>query len=557
MEQWWDLKLDSRLIDKMEVYAKLAHGYEIQPKSTANWIIMKNDLGDKIKIGKKKGKQGEDLFTNVYNESIKGSIIDLAAYHLSNGEISRKILEPHFKAYLNEPISVQKEKVIKESQNFIRNKEAKKHFAQTNTNYKPIEDYDFLVQHRHLSYETLQSKLFKDRIFNSYFTYNNSGKPNTIVNTAFPTYKAKKIDGLEIRNKPRGLYVQKLIQKIETTVSDTIAEKKTLLDFLESKRKYKYVNKLAETPTLVPEPIRALFLEAFHKHKENVNILHQLKPGTTQGTFISNADHLPEVKHVFIGESAIDVMSHHEVLESSNKADVYTNRAYLSTGGNIYDEKIKVLLHNIKTLPINEKTSFYSITDNDAAGIKYDFLISTALINALERPLEVNSKENLNTHYETITFSENNINDDEIAQIKECILKYNNEIKKDTNKILKIETNDVNLKVSENIIFKCRNEYQDQKIHLQFPKGFDFTKPVYQNILQILKCQKYYQKHKPAYGLKDWNDVLKHLKKEIAATNNISHYQHLSLNSLKKNSTNNLKFHTYENKPKPSHYPKI
>lgn len=180
-----------------------------------------------------------------------------------------------------------------------------------NYNIVPLRKAGYLTRTRGVSQATLDDELFQGRIFNAFHIKDNGGK---IDNIAFPKYD---LDG-----HPKNY----------------ILYNRPYFDRRENKRKK--------------------FRLTLNK---NDRYLFYSKP-------ISN----PE--HIVLGESAIDLLSYHE-LHGSPKT------FYISFGGNIYAEKLAFFAQLIEPFLENEKTQVISAMDNDIAGRESDIKVLPTLIN--------------------------------------------------------------------------------------------------------------------------------------------------------------------------------
>lgn len=203
-----------------------------------------------------------------------------------------------------------------------------------NYNIVPLQKTDYLVQNRTISPKVLEDELFQGRIFNAFHIRDNGGK---IGNIAFPKYD---LDG-----NPKNY----------------ILYNKTYFDRRENKRKK--------------------FRLTLNK---NDRYLFYSKP-------ISN----PE--HIVLGESAIDLLSYHE-LHGSPK------NFYISFGGNIYAEKLEFFAKLIEPFLENEKIQLISAMDNDKAGRESDLKVLPTLINQCSSKVHIEyslkrGRVNLAMHY--------------------------------------------------------------------------------------------------------------------------------------------------------------
>jgi len=180
-----------------------------------------------------------------------------------------------------------------------------------NYNIVPLKKVDYLVKHRGLSTAILNDELFKGRIFNAFHIKDNGSK---IGNIAFPKYD------LQGNRKNYILY------------------NKPYFDRREQKRKK--------------------FRLTLNK---NDQYLFYSKP-------IANP------KHIVFGESAIDLLSYHELHGTPETF-------YISFGGSIYPEKLAFFVQLTEPYFGNKNVTLISAMDNDSAGRQFDIRVFAALVN--------------------------------------------------------------------------------------------------------------------------------------------------------------------------------
>lgn len=216
----------------------------------------------------------------------------------------------------------------------VKKTEAHSKTLEENYNIVPLRNSSYLRVQRGISNTTLNSPLFKDRIFNAYHVRNNGGK---IANIAFPKY--------DLNGKPKNyiLYNKPYRSRLDNQV-----------------KKFRLVLNQKDHFLFYSKPLK--------------------NPGK-----------------IIFGESAIDLLSYHEVY---GKPDNF----YISFGGNVYQEKLSFFLRLIEPLVKTEGIQVLSIMDNDRKGHEFDLKVYNALINAYHPGIYVEpsfkmGQVSLNIHY--------------------------------------------------------------------------------------------------------------------------------------------------------------
>jgi len=180
-------------------------------------------------------------------------------------------------------------------------------------NYRivPLEKMEYLTQNRGISRATIHDELFEGRIFNAFHA---ADKGEKIANIAVPKY--------DLGGNPKNyiLYNMEYFDRNENR-----------------RKKFRLVLNKKDS-----------FL------------------------FYSKPPHDPE--KVVFGESAIDLLSYHELYGSPKNF-------YVSFEGNVYREKLAFFTQLIEGYSRNEKIEFTSIFDNDCAGREFDLKVISALVN--------------------------------------------------------------------------------------------------------------------------------------------------------------------------------
>ncbi len=180
-----------------------------------------------------------------------------------------------------------------------------------NYNIVPLQKTDYLVQERGLSETTLTDGLFTGRIFNAFHIRDNGGK---IGNIAFPKYDLNgNAKNYILYNKPYFDRREKQIKKFRLTLN---------------------------------KKDRFLFYS---------------KP-------------IPNPKNIIFGESAIDLLSYHEL---HGRPENF----YISFGGSIYPEKLAFFAQLTQPYLGNKKVGLISVMDNDRVGQEFDIKVLSSLVN--------------------------------------------------------------------------------------------------------------------------------------------------------------------------------
>ncbi len=180
-----------------------------------------------------------------------------------------------------------------------------------NYNIVPLKKVDYLVRYRGLSEAILNDELFKGRIFNAFHIKDNGSK---IGNIAFPKY--------DLQGNPKNyiLYNQPYFDRREQ-------KRKKFRLTLNKNDKYLFYSMPIANP-----------------------------------------------KHIVFGESAIDLLSYHQLHGTPEKF-------YISFGGSIYLEKLAFFAQLIEPYLGNKKVALISAMDNDRAGQQFDIKVFAALVN--------------------------------------------------------------------------------------------------------------------------------------------------------------------------------
>lgn len=213
-------------------------------------------------------------------------------------------------------------------------KEGSSKSLEENYSIVPLQKMEYLTQNRGISQASINDELFKGRIFNAFHVADNGGK---IANIAFPKY--------DLEGNPKNY----------------ILYNKEYFDRKENRRK----------------KFRLVLNKRDH-------FLFYSKP-------------FPSPERVVFGESAIDLLSYHE-LHGCPK------NFYISFGGNVYPEKLSFFTQIIEVCSGNEKMGFTSIFDNDSAGREFDLKVFSALANQFNPNVYVehhskNSNAKMVMHY--------------------------------------------------------------------------------------------------------------------------------------------------------------
>ena len=193
----------------------------------------------------------------------------------------------------------------------VPKKEGNSKSLEENYNIVPLNKMAYLTDNREISKVSINDELFRGRIFNAFHVSDNGGK---IANIAFPKY--------DLKGKPKNY----------------ILYNKEYFDRTENKRK----------------KFRLVLNKRDH--------------------FMFYSKPIQNPKRVVFGESALDLLSYHE-LHGSPK------NFYISFGGNVYPEKLSFFTQLIEAYTGNKKMQFTSIFDNDSAGREFDLKVFSALVN--------------------------------------------------------------------------------------------------------------------------------------------------------------------------------
>ncbi|MCD8415970.1 toprim domain-containing protein [Tenacibaculum dicentrarchi] len=430
--------------------------FSVSRKSTKKHIVLENETtGEKLLVFDKDSKgnsYGYWIYKNLLIDNDKGDILTFIRNRINgmvivdySKEATAEAIKV-LKPFLNEPptVNIKMEKSVKKQK-------LKKELSSSNYTTKPIENFNFLYQ-RGIHTSTIEHKDFKNKIFNAfYFDKNNHLR----INTAF----SKSIDwntepvGYEIRN-----------HKIRKVENDS-----------EIKQVYIPFKSVAFDDA-------ALFMSNISKPKEKIT-------------------------HLFFAESAIDILSYHELLRANKKGYDFSenNHLFISFGGNIYDQKLSNLKKSLGLLNIDSsKTKFICITDNDEKGYYYDLTLTVLLINQYKSPIKLSIKD---TVYYQLEFETSSI---DISKFNTSIKEYNKQIEKEI-----LPEQAINLQ--EKFIVFNNNTIEDN----QMPKG-ELLLPIEENsiensiklLAELFDAPNFYIPHKPSEKGIDWNDQLL-IKKKI------------------------------------------
>lgn len=123
------------------------------------------------------------------------------------------------------------------------------------------------------------------------------------------------------------------------------------------------------------------FVTHYHssKDKQNIKRVYELEDNAWKSNVFDNT------KHLFFGESAIDCISHYELMNPPNAA-------YISYEGQTSEKKLNALFDNFMQLQDTQHSSInlISITDNDYQGHVYDLQTAIHFNNKLnfDQPIE-------------------------------------------------------------------------------------------------------------------------------------------------------------------------
>ncbi len=200
---------------------------------------------------------------------------------------------------------------LDESSLTLPNKVKNSKTLEENYNIAPLQKVDYLVRHRGLSEAVLNDELFQGRIFNAFHIRDNGGK---IGNIAFPKY--------DLKGNPKN-----------------------------------YI----------------LYNKPYFDRRENRQRKFRLTLNK-KDHFLFYSKPIPNPKNIIFGESAIDLLSYHELHGTPENF-------YISFGGSIYPEKLAFFAQLTEPYLGNEKTAFISIMDNDKAGQEFDIKVFSTLVN--------------------------------------------------------------------------------------------------------------------------------------------------------------------------------
>jgi len=337
------IKNDNPLLDFI-----IASGFVINKrKSSAKWIKLEKNK-ERIVYNSK-----EIRYFNPHNSDDKGDVINFVANRLDGLVKPTKDSQDIFKAVniLKKFDITTAKNAVQKQRKIISKIDISSQNADKEFNYYPLEDYSYLTINRAISKSTIDSKIFKNRIFNSQYINQNNG--HIFNNIGFGLFKGNKVVGLEVKHPDGGLIL-----------------------------------------------------------------------GDSNCVFHTNYSDLKSVDFVFIAESTIDALSHYEIF---SKHERMKNKevVYLSTSGNIYDNKVTEIFEVFNHLPANNNTCFFSITDNDSKGLEYDHFLCAEF---LKRDGYKDLTFDFNSHFYIYKFS--NLDKDLLKAIKSVVSANNDRLSK-------------------------------------------------------------------------------------------------------------------------------
>jgi len=175
-------------------------GYSIDPiKSSAKWIVLKNDSGDKLLWN-----TVSELYSNPLNNTDKGDVINFVANRLQGPVIVDKSKEAKYQAVQllktgTNSVDINLQSHIEQQKKIVAKKKLLSAIAPSEFNCIPMTDKTYLTKDRFISKKTLEDPIFENRLYNTYFKIPESG--HIITNYGFGKYIDDKLVGLEVKNK--------------------------------------------------------------------------------------------------------------------------------------------------------------------------------------------------------------------------------------------------------------------------------------------------------------------------------------------------------------------
>jgi len=213
-----------------------------------------------------------------------------------------------------------------------------------------------------------------------------------------------------------------------------------------------------------------------------------------EGIFISNTDGMKSIDYVFYCESGIDVLSYFELLTKNVNYNPDKNYCFISTGGFVYEPKMKVIMDTLNALPISESTKFVSITDNDGKGFYYDMKFTARLISEYYTPVIF---ETVQKNFNVFHFTDKAFLEDNQKHLKSMAKHYNIEVD---------SMFDAKERYGHYMVIKKTQS----GLSVYFPMNFNPSESHFKDFLERIGAKRFYVPHKAK--AKDWNDALKKFK---------------------------------------------
>lgn len=217
---------------------------------------------------------------------------------------------------------------------------------------------------------------------------------------------------------------------------------------------------------------------------QNTNIVE----GNPKALWYSNRPTV--VEKVILCESALDCLSHFQV-------NMDTNVLYVSSNGNLYQDRITSFYELLKALEIGNEVPIMLAGDNDFAGVQYDLRMANSEIGSNRSFDLIQEKGKV-----TLTYSDFNANQDVMDEIRDYFY------------VIKIKIN--NLEMAEKPFLNHFVEISNltSSVRLDFPK-VTFEKharkisiSLFETISILKKTRLFINKPNQSKSgmIKDWND---------------------------------------------------
>jgi hypothetical protein len=356
-------ELASRI--SLEDFAKSEFGYKTDHEKTSRrWpTLVKDD--ERIIIGN--GKDG-DFYYNVNDPSDKGNAVKFAFNRSNNWKdtferIDKYLEQPHTISRDNRMIEVSEDRHIALSRDF---------------QLKELKDRKYLHE-RGISDETIDSKSFKNRVFNK--TFDLKEHTNKLIEEKFPSGSSKELHNKAIDLANAKNYSGDYISTIKSFNSQqsplTDSEKIERLSITKAHFDKSDDRKIVNTAFPLNSEDGTIGLIVRNKNLKEIDGFRDIG--------LWSSSHVEAPKSIIITESPIDSLSHYQ-LHKPEKA------IYYSTGGSPSSNQPIILQNEIYQL---KPEKVVLANDNDLGGVKSNIQILDKLEgkrNDLELGLVTNEK---------------------------------------------------------------------------------------------------------------------------------------------------------------------